>query len=79
MNLTDQKANLAKELYAGFGDGTEVFAAYCCGRVSLSRRQQTRCTTCTKIPQPAILRSTDDAIRWGEQIPWTPPEPAAQS
>lgn len=74
-DLTHQKANLARELYTGFGEGTEVFAAYCCGRVSFSLRKQVRCSTCPNTPEPTLLRSTAEADAWGSTIPWTPPSP----
>lgn len=63
-------------LYPSVSDGPEVYAAFCCGRASLSRTPQTACRTCTGAPTVTVVRSEAELLTWADTLPLpTPPTP----
>jgi hypothetical protein len=77
VNQTPQREQTLRELFTAFTDAPVVYAAGCCGRVSLARKPQTKCSTCPAIPQPVEVKTADELVAWGAKLPW--PEPSATS
>jgi hypothetical protein len=77
VNQTPQREQTLRELFTAFTDAPVVYAATCCGRLSLARQPQTRCSTCPTIPQPVEVKNVDELVAWGSTVPW--PEPPAAS
>lgn len=65
----NQAQRTAEALFASMSDAETIYAATCCGRLSLARSPQTKCRTCPKTPTVTPVRSKTELLAWAAQIP----------